>query len=243
MSRLKTGIESVPYVFAFARGTHLVFFLYLCNYMSTVNSCCTGGRMREFTNCPFCTAPLSEIVDNRPSCPHGCYTHYDNPQPTVAILIEVPRALVGTRPTFTKPTDELSDTGGIVLVKRKSGRWCLPCGFVDHGATPAQAAKGEVFEETNLVVELTELIAYFNPAPSKVNHTVAFYQGRVLSGTLQYGDDAIDAQVFSIASVLEGSVEIEFPSHRELLEDRYGPRAAPHYGPHRMRRYTLDIEE
>ncbi|MBI3916368.1 MAG: NUDIX hydrolase [Betaproteobacteria bacterium] len=48
--------------------------------------------------------------------------------------------------------------GGILLLQRPSGRWCLPCGYADIGETPETTALREVKEETGLDVTLRHFL-------------------------------------------------------------------------------------
>ena len=108
-------------------------------------------------------------------------TRYENPIPTVDILIE----LEG-RP------------GSLVFIERASPPhgWALPGGFVDRGELLADAAVREAREETGLEVELVELFhCYSDPARDPRQHTVStVFIGRA-RGEPKGGDDAADAVV------------------------------------------------
>jgi 8-oxo-dGTP diphosphatase len=109
------------------------------------------------------------------------------PLPTVDVIAEMPR-------------------GGIVLVRRKSPPpgWALPGGFIERGETAAAAARRELFEETGLEVELTELFhVYADPARDPRGPTLSVvYVGRA-HGTPVGGDDAADAGVFPLDGLPE----------------------------------------
>jgi len=56
----------------------------------------------------------------------------------------------------------------ILVMKRADGSgWCLPCGWVDVGETPAEAAIREVKEETNLIVSANGYIAVSKKGPTE----------------------------------------------------------------------------
>jgi 8-oxo-dGTP pyrophosphatase MutT (NUDIX family) len=57
------------------------------------------------------------------------------------------------------------DGGRLLLTRRTdNGEWCLPGGAIEAGERPAEAAERETFEETGLVVRVTELVGvYSNP--------------------------------------------------------------------------------
>ena len=135
-------------------------------------------------------------------CPHcGRFVAhlYRNPVPTVDIIIET--------------------GGGIVLINRKNPPhgWALPGGFVDYGETLETAAVREAKEETGLDVRLIEQFhAYSAPERDPRQHTVSMVFIAKASGTLQAGDDAGQAGIFS----LDRLPELAF-DHGEILDD-YG---------------------
>lgn len=64
------------------------------------------------------------------------------------------------------------DTDGRILVLRRSDddSWCLPCGWVDLGENPAQAAIRETKEEAGLTVEAVGYIAISHKGPQDAAH-------------------------------------------------------------------------
>ena len=90
--------------------------------------------------------------------------------------------------------------GGIVLIERGHPPMgvALPGGFVDVGESVEAAARREVMEETNLTVELLELLyVYSHPNRDPRGHTVScVFVGRG-SGNPRSGDDARRAFVAS----------------------------------------------
>ncbi|MEA2083886.1 MAG: NUDIX hydrolase [Thermodesulfobacteriota bacterium] len=133
-------------------------------------------------------------------CPHcGRFVAhlYRNPVPTVDIIIET--------------------GGGIVLINRKNPPhgWALPGGFVDYGETLETAAVREAKEETGLDVCLVEQFhAYSAPERDPRQHTVSMVFIAKASGIPQAGDDAGQAEIFS----LDGLPELTF-DHGEILDD------------------------
>ncbi|MGQ4914271.1 MAG: NUDIX domain-containing protein [Candidatus Asgardarchaeia archaeon] len=85
---------------------------------------------------------------------------------------------------------------GILLVRRKSppfkGYWALPGGMVEYGETVEEAALREVKEETNLDVDLIDLVGvYSDPNRDPRWHTVSIaFLARVKQGYAKAGSDA-----------------------------------------------------
>ena len=153
--------------------------------------------------CPICSEILSTREEGgrlRPACDNCGYVHYVNPVPGVGMLIEM--------------------DGGIVLIKRGSpphkGEWTLPSGFVEADESAEEAAIREAFEETGLIVEIIEL-ANINSFPEgpPVSGIMIFYRMRPIGGTLQAGDDAVDAKVFQPHEM----PVLPFRTHREMMTE------------------------
>lgn len=135
-------------------------------------------------------------------CPHCGQPQeiYRNPVPTVDVVI------------YNKNRE-------VVPIKRRNPPygWALPGGFVDYGESVEQAAQREALEETGLKLDLNALLGvYSHPERDPRKHTlsvvfVASLQGKA---TLRAGDDAGEAQLFS----LEQLPDLAF-DHRQILED------------------------
>jgi len=112
--------------------------------------------------------------------------------------------------------------GRVVLILRKNEPkgWALPGGFVDQGEELGSACKREAKEETNLDVELVaQLFTYSDPRRDPRKHTIStVYACKSRGGTLEAGDDAVDAKWFA-----EGDVpwdELCF-DHAKILRDYF----------------------
>ena len=108
-----------------------------------------------FNFCPNCATPLQLITQAedggdkaRMRCPACTFTHWNNPTPVLAAIIE------------------LADRDGLVLLARNaawSGRmFALITGFMEAGETPEEGIAREVREETNLVFDSLKLVGVYD---------------------------------------------------------------------------------
>lgn len=109
--------------------------------------------MMEFRYCPVCAAELIIRSDNdaggdgdkaRNACPDGHWTHWDNPVPVLAALVEI--------------------EGHILLARNASWgpkNFALITGFMERGETPEQGIAREMNEETGLVAQQISLIGVY----------------------------------------------------------------------------------
>ena len=98
----------------------------------------------------MCAAPLvlrATEIDNdkqRLSCPDGHWTHWDNPLPVLAALVEV---------------------DGRILLARNAAwgekNFALITGFMERGETPEEGVARELKEETNLDADSIALIGVY----------------------------------------------------------------------------------
>ncbi|MBI3283889.1 MAG: NUDIX hydrolase [Burkholderiales bacterium] len=104
----------------------------------------------ELSFCPVCAAGLIERQDEqdgariRLACPEGHWTHWDNPLPVLAALVEV--------------------EGRILLARNAAWpekMFALITGFMERGETPEQGIARELKEETNLDAGQISLIGVY----------------------------------------------------------------------------------
>ena len=91
--------------------------------------------------------------------------------------------------------------GGIVLIERAHTPLgiALPGGFVDVGESVEDGARREAMEETNLAVELVELLyVYSRPDRDPRGHTTSVVFVARASGVPKSGDDARRAFVAAL---------------------------------------------
>ena len=122
---------------------------------------CGASRKRgcsmkyETTFCPNCATRLAPIVQSedggektRLRCPACAWTHWNNPTPVLAAVIE------------------LVDRDGQLLLARNAawpGKFFgLITGFMEAGETPQEGVAREVLEETSLTVDSLSLIGVYD---------------------------------------------------------------------------------
>lgn len=131
-----------------------------------------------FRYCPVCAASLIERADIgeagkvRLACPEGHWTHWDNPLPVVAALVEI---------------------DGRVLLARNAAwpekKFALITGFLERGETPQQGVARELKEETNLDADEIALIGVYDFIPK--NELVIAYHVRA-SGEIRLSEELVE---------------------------------------------------
>lgn len=127
--------------------------------------------------------------------------------------------MIGTVPSLTVD-GIIFQKQNILLIKRKhepfQGKWALPGGFVEYGETTEKAVTREIYEETGLKTDVTDIVGvYSDPHRDPRGHTVSIvYMLVVCGGALQSGDDASDAQFFKISHLPELSFD-----HEQIIQD------------------------
>jgi ADP-ribose pyrophosphatase YjhB (NUDIX family) len=156
--------------------------------------------------CPRCAAELRGSTVRgcrRLSCPECGYVFYMTPAPVTCVIVE--------------------RDGAVLLVRRryapKTGRWCLPAGFIEQGESPHESAAREVKEETGLDVTITEFLDSWATAEDPRTPVVSFaFAARIVGGALEPGDDADRAEFFERDSLPE---DIAFVTHRHVIEEYF----------------------
>lgn len=101
-------------------------------------------------------------------------------------------------------------TTEILLIKRLNepfkNYWALPGGFVDEGEDLEQAARRELFEETNIETdEMTQIGAFGKPNRDPRGHmiSVAYQTDLIENQIVKAKDDAKEVKWFSINDLPE----------------------------------------
>lgn len=152
--------------------------------------------------CQVCGAAMSDAERYgkvRRVCPACGYIHFDDPKVAAVVFIE--------------------REGEVLLVRRavdpERGKWALPAGYIDYGEHPIDAAIREVFEETGLVIEISDLLDVQGGAAEIGASIVIIYAANVIDGIAQPLDDADEVAWFHRDGPLP---EIAFESTRTMLE-------------------------
>lgn len=153
---------------------------------------------------------VSRAGRKRMGCPGCDFVHFRDPGVGAAVVLE-------------------DDAGRVLLVQRgegatRAGMWCIPCGYVDYGEEVKEAAAREVREETGLVVEVGEAVfvrSNFH-APEKLTVGI-WFEGRVVGGELEPGDDAVAAGWFAPDAL----PVLAFDTDAELFRVRFGVDVSP----------------
>lgn len=120
-----------------------------------------------FTYCPVCATPLAlreELEDGGPKtrlrCPACLFTHWNNPTPVLAAIVEMP--------------------DGRVLLARNAAwanrMFALITGFMEAGESPEAGVAREVNEETGLTVTSLALVGVHDF--QRMNQVVMTYHAK-----------------------------------------------------------------
>ncbi len=110
------------------------------------------------------------------------------------------------------------DGGRVLLVKRANppsqGLWAIPGGRVELGESLAQAVEREFFEETGLRVRCGELLTHLEvidrdeQGQIRFHYLIMDFWAEWVSGTLQAGDDVLEAGWFSRQDLEQENVSV-----------------------------------
>ena len=142
-----------------------------------------------FRFCPQCTETLAQIVaeeDGGPKarlrCPACGYTHWNNPTPVLAAIVE---------------------RDGQVLLARNAAwqhrTFALITGFMEAGESPEDGIRREVAEETGLTVERLQLVGVHEFL--RMNQVIITYHA-VASGEIVLSPELAEYKLFAPEDVL-----------------------------------------
>ncbi|WP_332776567.1 NUDIX hydrolase [Polaromonas sp.] len=138
----------------------------------------------EFRFCPNCAAPLALLTQpedggekTRLRCPACGYTHWNNPTPVLAAVIEY--------------------EGQILLARNAAwpGRmFALITGFMEAGETPQEGIAREIQEETSLQTSELNLIGVYDF--QRMNQVIMAYHA-VCSGEVSLSPELVEYKLYA----------------------------------------------
>jgi ADP-ribose pyrophosphatase YjhB (NUDIX family) len=157
----------------------------------------------NFKYCPLCGDPLiHKIIDkcSRRTCPSCGFIHFINPTPTVSLLIiSENQVLLGKRSAM--PGND---------------KWATPSGYIEFNEDFLTTAIREAKEETNLDVEIVEILELTDSFFPPENHFLNIYLlAKVISGLLKSGDDMGELRWFELD---EPMPEMYFQEDIDVIE-------------------------
>jgi len=144
--------------------------------------------MSEYRFCPQCATPLAwrcEQEDGgakeRLRCPACRWTHWNNPTPVLAAVVEYQgRILLARNAAWT------------------SKMFALITGFMEAGETPREGIAREIAEETNLHARSLELIGAYDF--QRMNQVIIAYHAQC-EGEVRLSPELVDYRLFSFEQV------------------------------------------
>ena len=143
----------------------------------------------EFKFCPACAAPLtlqSQMEDGgekaRMRCTACDYTHWNNPTPVLAAVVEY--------------------QGKILLARNAAWtgeKFALITGFMEAGETPDGGIAREISEETNLQTSALKLIGVYDF--QRMNQVIIAYHA-VCHGDVRLSPELVDYRLYAFEDVL-----------------------------------------
>ena len=143
---------------------------------------------QTFKFCPQCATPLafiSQAEDGgdklRLRCPACNFTHWNNPVPVLAAVIEY---------------------DGQILLARNAAwpgkMFALITGFMEAGETPQEGIAREITEETNLTTDALDLIGVYDF--QRMNQIIIAYHA-VCRGEVRLSPELVDYRLYAPQSV------------------------------------------
>ncbi len=144
----------------------------------------------EYRFCPNCATPLellglqedSGLVE-RLRCPACGFTHWNNPTPVLAAIIELDgRILLARNAAWPR-----ADMFGLIT------------GFMEAGETPEEGIRREIAEETTLLVDELSLVAVHDF--QRMNQVIITYHARA-HGEVKLSPELVDYRLLPPEEVL-----------------------------------------
>ena len=143
----------------------------------------------EFKYCPQCATPLAMMTQledggekTRLRCPACDYTHWNNPTPVLAAVIEY--------------------QGKILLARNAAWTakmYALITGFMEAGETPEGGIDREIKEETSLETQSLDLIGVYDF--KRMNQVIIAYHA-VCTGEVKLSPELVDYRLYAFDDVI-----------------------------------------
>jgi NAD+ diphosphatase len=144
--------------------------------------------MSDYRFCPQCATPLAWLVQQedggakeRLRCPACGWTHWNNPTPVLAAVIEYQgRILLARNAAWTNKM------------------YALITGFMEAGETPAEGIRREIAEETSLGTRSLDLIGVYDF--QRMNQVIIAYHAEC-EGEVKLSPELVDWRLFGFDQV------------------------------------------
>jgi NADH pyrophosphatase NudC (nudix superfamily) len=144
--------------------------------------------MNEPRFCPSCATPLAHIEaleDSGPKtrlrCPACDWTHWNNPTPVLAAIVEYRGQVLLARNALWPPK-----------------MFALITGFMEAGETPQEGIAREVKEETNLDVREADLVGVYDF--QRMNQVIIAYHV-VADGEVSLSPELVDYRLYDLSDL------------------------------------------
>ena len=145
----------------------------------------------EFRYCPHCAAELRRLAAQedaglklRLRCPQCGYTHWNNPTPVLAAIVEC------------------TDRDGRLLLARNAAwthhLFALITGFMEAGESPQEGIAREIAEETSLAVSALNLVGVYDF--QRMNQVLIVYHAQA-AGEIRLSPELAEYRLFSPEAV------------------------------------------
>lgn len=138
----------------------------------------------DYRFCPRCATPLQATPlagRERNACPSCAFTHWNNPLPVVAALIQVGDEIMLARNAAWPPRT-----------------FALITGFLEAGESPESGLRREIKEETNLEVDEANLIGVYDF--SRKNELIIAYHVAA-SGRIELSEELAEYRMVAPADL------------------------------------------
>lgn len=147
--------------------------------------------MSDYKYCPMCAHALTLITrqedsgeTQRNACPQCEWTHWNNPTPVLAAIVEYQGKILLARNAAWGPN-----------------RFALITGFMEAGESPQEGIQREVKEETNLEVSSLDLIGVYDF--QRRNQVLIVYHALTKdSGEIKLSPELLDYRLFKFEDII-----------------------------------------